>query len=442
MKKLGSGSYGNVYKVKTKYGKHHALKASIKPETYSIGLNDLREVDISLRLRHPYVNQILDYTANYVVSDKESKYTLIYPLADGTLFDLADKINKLKSSEHIFMKYLLQLLLGLKYVHDRDIILSDIKPENVLYFDKEDAVKFNDFGSSVYDDKIFKDNITATIFYMSPEVLFQTGMINKSSDVWSLGMMFVEILTGELPQDFVSDELYYNLTEQKINKSKAKLEKNIKNALKLIRNRDLSSMIENMLQIDYTKRLTVDQLLQLPIFSDYKENEKIIEKLYTGCPITLLYSNTHDFTKNIEANKVLTLLYKKCSNEGQYWSWFNTVDILNYLVNVNFIENDFVYPIIAAFLLCLKLYSDIYYEKDNINKFLSCFNINYKTLESTEVKIFTKLAGKIYRKNIYSFLYNSDVKFDTDKLSKFVISTVFEGEIQEYVQAFLEYSKK
>jgi len=79
---------------------------------------------------------------------------------------------------------------------------------------------------------------------------------------------------------------------------------------------------------------------------------------------------------------------------------------------------------------------------DNINKFLSCFNINYKTLESTEVKIFTKLAGKIYRKNIYSFLYNSDVKFDTDKLSKFVISTVLEGEIQEYVQAFLEYSKK
>ena len=183
-------------------------------------------------------------------------------------------------------------------------------------------------------------------------------------------------------------------------------------------------------------------MLQLQIFSDYKENEKIIEKLYAGCPITFLYSNTHDFTKNIEANKVLTLLYKKCSNKGEYWSWFNTVDILNYLVNVNFIKNDFVYPIIATFLLCLKLYSDIYYEMKNIDKFLSYFNINHKTLENTEVNVFKKLAGKIYRKNIYSFLYNSDVKFDTDKLSNFVISTVFEGEIQEYVKAFLEYSKK
>ena len=86
MQELGHGGFGTVYKFTSKHGKEHALKTS-KTNNVTIGLNDLREVDISLRLRHPYVNQILDYNAEYVTENSE-RYKIVYPLANGTLFYL------------------------------------------------------------------------------------------------------------------------------------------------------------------------------------------------------------------------------------------------------------------------------------------------------------------------------------------------------------------
>ena len=465
MQELGHGGFGTVYKFTSKHGKEHALKTS-KTNNVTIGLNDLREVEISLRLRHPYVNQILDYNAEYVTENSE-RYKLIYPLANGTLFELADEINKSNLGQDYFIRYFLQLLLGLNYIHERDIILVDIKPENILYFKDEDALRYNDFGLSIYDDIVFRDQIGGTKYYSAPELFFNTSknksiahmfksmfsktsnvsqgkLIYRASDIWSLGMTFVYVLTDILPEK----DAFIQANQKTFNNSKkyqeyflSILEIKIKYALMRIQNNDLALMIKRMLEIDYTKRPTVKELLGLPIFEQYKTQEKLVQKLYMGYPILLLFVNTHNLTKYPEMLSALNYSFEKCKEIGEFWAWFNTVDILNYLLTVNFIKSDNKNAVISTLILSLKIYSKIYYELENTNIFIEQgINIDYDEIENLENEIFMKLSGKIYRKNIFSFLYNLDIIVDNKILAEFVLKHEFEGEMPNYAFEFLSYT--
>lgn len=441
MKKLGSGSYGNVYRIKTKNGKQHALK-TFEGETLVVGINDIKEVDISLRLRHPYVIQILDYTTDYVINDKTSKYAILYPLADGTFDSLGEQIPQEDRCEK-FIKYFLQLILALKYIHDRGIILVDIKPKNILYFSKEDAVKFTDFGLSVYDDKIFRTGMHGTPMYAAPEVIFEheNREIYKASDIWSLGMTFLETLIGYSPQKNAirsSNSKNIKNYKEKFNYYISQLDAELKIAFQKIKNNDIVRMLVKMLDVDYEKRITASELVNLPIFYKYRDNFTIIEKLYSGCPILLLYINAHNLLKHKKISNILTYIFNHCKYEGDYWGWFNAVDIINYLLTINFIHDDEEYITFAAFILSIKLYSRDYYELSNITTFIPTdFNIDYKVLEFNETKIFDKLNGKIYRKNIFSYLIDLKIKFNKKNLSKYVLSNNYEGEIPDYAYNFL-----
>lgn len=115
-----------------------------------------------------------------------------------------------------------QILQGLDYLHERDIIHRDIKGANILV-DNKGGIKISDFGISkkVDDSKslklallpthlidIFSDLLTGnrinrpslqgSVFWMAPEVVKQTGH-TKKADIWSVGCLVVEMLTGEHP---------------------------------------------------------------------------------------------------------------------------------------------------------------------------------------------------------------------------------------------------
>lgn len=439
MEKLGSGSYGTVYKINTKHEKSHALKAS-KAKNFSIGLNDVKEVDISLRLRHPYVIQILDYTSNYIIDDKTSKFTLIYPLANGTLYNLSDK----GLSNEEFIKYFLQLLLGLKYVHDRGIILVDINPSNILYFKDEDAVKFNDFGLSVYDDRVFRRWIYGTLIYAAPELINDPKEIYKSSDIWSLGMTFLEMLVGWVPQKIALEKInikHFKNKNERFEYYVTLLDDELIKAIEEIVNKDILLMLSRMLVLEHNERATADELIQMPIFDKYREQTKILEKLYQGCPINLRYINTYNLEEYREMYNLLSHAYKICKKyTGELWSLFNAVDIINDLLTVNY-SIDEIYTTISSIVLSLKLYDIEYYQIVNILKFIpSNLHIDYKKLENEETKVFDKLHGKIYRKNIFGFINDLNIEIDIKKLSKYVLNTKFEGEMPEYALKFFNYS--
>jgi len=94
-------------------------------------------------------------------------------------------------------KYIQQVLLGLKYLHGEGIIHRDIKGDNVL-LTKERVVKLADFGIAGSLDDISENDIAGTPYWMAPEIISLSGASYKS-DIWSVGCMVVELLTGKPP---------------------------------------------------------------------------------------------------------------------------------------------------------------------------------------------------------------------------------------------------
>ena len=107
--------------------------------------------------------------------------------------------------EELVRNFVKQILTGLNYLHTKGIIHRDIKGANILV-DNKGGVKISDFGISkkkVTDNlfganKVVRQSLQGSVFWMAPEVVKQEPYTRKA-DIWSLGCLIVEMLTGEHP---------------------------------------------------------------------------------------------------------------------------------------------------------------------------------------------------------------------------------------------------
>ena len=93
-----------------------------------------------------------------------------------------------------------QMLLGVEYLHDRNITHGDIKPDNLL-FDADYNVKLADFGCVNLDGANFLAGHGGTLLYMAPELLTQSREYfdHRPADIWALGIVFYAMCSGRLP---------------------------------------------------------------------------------------------------------------------------------------------------------------------------------------------------------------------------------------------------
>jgi serine/threonine protein kinase len=204
---LGSGGMGTVYKVKQVFlGQEFALKVLDLHKKSDVTVRRFQlEAKTAAQLRHPNLIEVHDFG---LLTD-EQPY-LLMDFADGvTLGQYLKKTGPLPVDYVVALA--VQIAFGVIYAHDKGVVHRDIKPANIMLLDPknkptEGSVKIVDFGIAKLmqseDGEIQALTKTGEIFgsplYMSPEQCKGSG-IDLRSDIYSLGCVMFECLTGSPP---------------------------------------------------------------------------------------------------------------------------------------------------------------------------------------------------------------------------------------------------
>jgi serine/threonine-protein kinase len=213
---LGSGSMGLVYKaLDPKINRHLAIKTiRFSDEFEDDAIKDikrrfLREAEIAGQLAHPSIVTIYD-----VGEDEDLTYIVMEFLEGKDLSKFIKRKNQLSFRK--ILQVIARVADALEYAHSREVIHRDIKPANIMLLDNG-GVKMTDFGiaKAISSSRTKTGVILGTPNYMSPEQIMGQK-IDQKSDIFSLGVLFFQLLSGELPfQGKNLSSLLYQITQVK-----------------------------------------------------------------------------------------------------------------------------------------------------------------------------------------------------------------------------------
>ncbi len=195
--KLAEGGMGAVFRAT-----HPTLKTDLILKRLTMQASGgfverfKREAKISLHLKHDHIVQVYDHFK------EGSSYYMVMEYVDGQ--DLESILQKKRyfSSEEAILLFT-EICRGLLYAHEHGVIHRDIKPANIL-ISHDGQVKIADFGISSFktgdDDQLTKAGMSfGTPSYMSPEQFDDTKSVDNRADIYSMGVLLYEMVTGKKP---------------------------------------------------------------------------------------------------------------------------------------------------------------------------------------------------------------------------------------------------
>ena len=382
--KIGEGSFSTVYKVQRKKdGIIYALKrvkfAKLNEKEKSNALNEIR-ILASINNKN-----IISYKEAFF-DENDSSLDIVMEYADqGDLFQLITEHKKTKKhfTEEEIWSALIQLLNGLKSLHELNILHRDLKSANVFLF-KGGIVKLGDLNVSKITRKGMGYTQTGTPYYASPEV-WKDKPYDSKSDIWSLGCVIYEMCALNPPFRAQNMEELFK--------------KVIRGYYPDISNRyskDLSEILKLMIQTEVGARPSCDELLIMPIIknrSDFFNNKNNLgkEKDESNLSNKELLStiripkNINNLSRNLPKPNYVSNSFEleNNSNSNSNEATINNINKFGYL-NMNKKDN----------ILLNKI-------NININKRINQFN-NISSLSKKNMPIKYKLNNKledIYLKN-------------------------------------------
>ena len=200
---LGQGGMGVVYKARQKQLDRLVALKILPPQigrTEAFAERFTREARSLARLSHPRIVMIYDFGHT-----EAGLYYFIMEFVDGTDLRRVIQTGELSASEALTI--IPQICEALQYAHEEGIVHRDIKPENIL-LNRKGQVRIADFGlAKLLDRPATRATSTltkvgqqmGTPHYMAPEQIEHPSGVDHRADIYSLGVVFYEMLTGELP---------------------------------------------------------------------------------------------------------------------------------------------------------------------------------------------------------------------------------------------------
>jgi len=207
-KELGRGKFGVVFQVQDKDSKRIYAAKHIKTRKKEQREKVVEEIAILKKFSNPHIIRFIN------AFETPSEVILVMEYLDGgELFErvAADDFNLTESDCCLFMR---QICRGVQYLHNHNIVHLDLKPENVVCTERENAtVKIIDFGTAMElepGEQI--KSLVGTPEFVAPEVV-SYDFISTGTDMWSLGVICYILLSGYSP--FMGDndtETYNNIS--------------------------------------------------------------------------------------------------------------------------------------------------------------------------------------------------------------------------------------
>lgn len=252
LKKIGEGGLGTVFLAEDLWsGKKLALKIlASTPASGSSSRLCQKEFQLLQNLKHPGLPQVYDF---FITEDKKFGYTMEFVPGDPFLAE--KKVLDMKT----FYLVAIQICQILDFIHAHKIVHCDLKPQNFLILPVAKSktashfgVKLVDFGLASSQQKEDK-NVKGTMGYIAPEILKGEGF-DQRADLYSLGVIFYQALTGKIPFDYADPALL--MAAQLEQKPVSPLKHNSKIPV------ELSELIIKLLEVNPRSRISNISLVQ------------------------------------------------------------------------------------------------------------------------------------------------------------------------------------
>ena len=244
IKELGKGGFGRVLQVLRKSDNQYYAMKEIKLE--GMPQNSINEIKAEAQFLSKFnCENIVKYYDSFQIGDKF--YILMEFCAGQNLRKFIEEYQRKKSliAENVLYNIIRQICVGIREIHRMKIAHRDLKPENI-FINANMNIKIGDFGLSrqLNPNKthISTLHVAGTQLYMAPEIY--EGKYNEKSDMYALGCIIYE---------FIFLHFYY--VDKQMNK--------IKKIYTNIYNYKWQTLIDSLLEIDYKKRINIDQAIYL-----------------------------------------------------------------------------------------------------------------------------------------------------------------------------------